>query len=300
MIILDLEWNRSYDKKALDEILQIGAVKLDYLGGPITSQFNAFIRPRIHKRFDPGARKLPDLRESLDSDLSFAEAWAAFTAWREGEDCFAFWGRGDFDTLRRSCEYWGVPCEEPATVYDLQLAFAHACGADRQQMALLRVVDYLGIPDLFDYHNALNDAMYTALVTAWLRLEDVEYKPEKHRTPRRRRRKNEPFCALPFGKDKGRRTGTYPGVGALLAARESRRQKCPLCGNAMWVRDWRIADPLHYYSAVRCEKHGRFVCRLTAAPVGDGELWRGHTAVPPVTPELLRCYDRAKPVPRGD
>ena len=27
MIVLDLEWNRSYDKKPLDEILQIGAVR---------------------------------------------------------------------------------------------------------------------------------------------------------------------------------------------------------------------------------------------------------------------------------
>ena len=36
MIILDLEWNRSYDKKPLDEILQIGAVRVDRLGGPVT------------------------------------------------------------------------------------------------------------------------------------------------------------------------------------------------------------------------------------------------------------------------
>ena len=54
-------------------------------------------------------------------------------------------------------------------------------------MALWRVVDYLGIPDVFDFHNALYDAMYTALVGAWLRQEDLDYELPK-RTKRRRRR----------------------------------------------------------------------------------------------------------------
>ena len=55
MIVMDLEWNRSYDKKKLDEILQIGAVRTAYPGGPILSTFSVFIKPRVHKRFDPGA-----------------------------------------------------------------------------------------------------------------------------------------------------------------------------------------------------------------------------------------------------
>lgn len=36
MVILDLEWNRGYDNTPLDEILQIGAVRVDYPGGPVT------------------------------------------------------------------------------------------------------------------------------------------------------------------------------------------------------------------------------------------------------------------------
>ena len=189
MIILDLEWNRSYDKKALEEILQIGAVKIDRLGAPISSQFNAYIKPRVHKRFDPGAKKLPDLAECLASPLTFAEAWEAFTSWRGGEDCFAFWGRDDFSTLRANCAYWSLPCEEPKTVYNLQQAFSNACGAGSTQMALWRVVDFLEIPPVFDFHNALYDAMYAALVTAWLRPADIEQKPKKKpkRRPRQRR-----------------------------------------------------------------------------------------------------------------
>ena len=56
MIILDLEWNRSYDKTPLNEILQIGAVRVGRLGGPVLDSFNVYIRPTVHKRFDPGAK----------------------------------------------------------------------------------------------------------------------------------------------------------------------------------------------------------------------------------------------------
>ena len=48
MIVLDLEWNRGYDRVALDEILQIGAVRIKAPGGPVLDPFNACIRPSIH------------------------------------------------------------------------------------------------------------------------------------------------------------------------------------------------------------------------------------------------------------
>ena len=183
---MDLEWNRSYDKKKLDEILQIGAVRTAHTGGPIRSTFNAFIKPRVHRRFDPGAKKLPDLQSAIDSETTFAEAWAAFTDWFGDDRVFAFWGPDDFGVIRQSCAYWGVEGFEPEKVYNYQRAFAHAYGEPTNMMALWRVVDYLGIPDIFDYHNALNDAMYTALVGAWLKPEDLDFAPPK-RVKRRRR-----------------------------------------------------------------------------------------------------------------
>lgn len=188
MIVMDLEWNRSYDKKRLDEILQIGAVRVAERGGAILSAFNIFIKPRVHKRFDPGARKLPDLQCSIDCDVDFAAAWAAFTAWCGDEREFAFWGPDDFGVIKQNCAYWGVKPIEPERVYNFQRAFAHACGTPATMMALWRVVDYLNIPDVFDYHNALYDAMYTALVGAWLREEDLDYEPPKKKHVRHRRR----------------------------------------------------------------------------------------------------------------
>ena len=61
MIVLDLEWNRGYDKTPLEEILQIGAVKLDKLGGTITDTFCIFVHPCVHRNFPP--KSLPLLPE---------------------------------------------------------------------------------------------------------------------------------------------------------------------------------------------------------------------------------------------
>ena len=46
MIVMDLEWNRGYDAKPVDEILQIGAVRVDG-SGAIRDTFSVFIKPAI-------------------------------------------------------------------------------------------------------------------------------------------------------------------------------------------------------------------------------------------------------------
>ena len=226
MIVMDLEWNRSYDRKRLDEILQIGAVRIDATGGPILSTFNAFIRPRVHKRFDPGARKLPDLQKSVNSKTSFAEAWAAFMDWCGAERVFAFWGPDDFGVIRQNCAYWGVPAPEPERVYDFQRAFAHAFGTPTQMMALWRVVDYLGIPDVFDFHNALYDATYTALIGAWLRREDLDYVPPQRAKRQRtqRKQKQEP-PAPPEKAENNPAAGQKPPKAAKPKKRARRRRR---------------------------------------------------------------------------
>ena len=105
MIVLDLEWNRGYDKTPLDEILQIGAVRLDRPGGRVTGTFCAVIRPRVHRRLNRTARELPEVAVSLDSDLDFSDAYHSFRRWCRGETEFAAWGADDLDILARNCAF---------------------------------------------------------------------------------------------------------------------------------------------------------------------------------------------------
>lgn len=137
MIIIDLEWNRGYDDKPLKEILQIGAVRLERLGGPIIDFFDRYIRPQVHKKFDPGAKELPELDEYIKSDVSFSEAMAAFQDWCGAETEFAAWGSDDFHVLEENCAYWELSAPNFEKTYNLQAVFAHMLDADGRQIALI-------------------------------------------------------------------------------------------------------------------------------------------------------------------
>jgi len=294
MIILDLEWNRGYENTPLNEILQIGAVRVEKLGGPIIDLFNVYIKPAIHKSFDLGAKRLPDLQKSLNSDFNFAAAMELFRVWCGGEGEYAVWGGDDLAILAQNCEYWNVPGIEMRLVYNFQTALAYLLDAD-QQIALWRAVDYLGIPDTYTFHNALNDAMYTAAIGCWLTPKSLAFHPSKsHQRKQVRRKTALRLSTLPFEKQPRHTVGPFQTVEALLDARASRRPACPICGQKGSVSQWRLtpkrADkPQQGFSVFYCPKHGRFLCRVVLSQTEDG-LWRGRLTVPIIRPELIKEY----------
>lgn len=291
MVIFDLEWNRGYDKNPLNEILQIGAVRVERLGGPVLDVFDAYIRPRVHKRFDVGASALPELKEYRSRGRSFGGAMEDFRTWCAGETVFASWGGGDLDILKENCTYWNVDFLTVEKVYDLQTAFAHMLGAE-QSIALWRAAAYCRVPDSFTFHNARNDALYTALVGEWLTPEALAYVP-----PTREERLALKFCTLPFPRQPRRKVGPLPAPDQVLDAREGRKPPCPLCGRTGMVSQWYTSSRHEtgqgqYFGVFACPVHGRFVCRLTLARAGDG-AWSGRRTVPALTPELLKEYAAA-------
>ena len=294
MIVFDLEWNRGYDKNPLHEILQIGAVRIHRLGGPIVDTFNACIRPTVHKKYDLGAKKLPEGKAFRASHVRFPGAAEAFRAWCAGETEFAGWGVGDLEALNENCKYWGLPPFQAETVYDFQRAFGHALGADRQ-IALSWAAEYCGIPDVFDYHSAVNDAMYTALLSAWITREDLAWTPEPA-LPRRRRLALR-MSSLPFPRQPREKVGPLPAPEDVLNAKASRHPPCPLCGERYGVTRWfspagRKGAEGQYYAAFTCPEHGRFLCRMALFQGEDGQ-WRGRWSVPAITPELKQEYAAA-------
>lgn len=284
MIVIDFEWNCGYDKTPLEEILQIGAVRLERLGGPIKDTFCAFVHPSVHRKMNRSAKALPELQASYDSKLKFSDALKEFLDWCGDDLVFADWGGDDFEVLRQNCKYWNLDLPEPKELIDLQSAFSWRAGCD-QSIALHRAVEYCLIPDSFTFHNALNDAVYTALLSAWVDPDSLSFLA----LPKEIRRLSK---APVFPPQPSHTAGPYVSLNTALSGKATRRQACPICGEPVWVRKWFTDDRKHFYGDLRCKTHGSVVCRLSLSLDAQGH-WVGDVTIPQITPALLTSYHHA-------
>lgn len=283
MIVFDIEWNHGCDDTPLDEILQIGAVRLDRLGGKITGVFNVSIRPRVHRELGVMAREVLDMRQFEGSKWDFPTAYDSFLRWCGDDRVFAAWGNSDMEVLRRNCAYWKLPEPELDEVYDIQESFSAMLGS-KQRIALYRAVEYCGIPDCLDCHNALHDAVYTAIIGEWLPEDGLLLCA----LPRRIQR----LSKIKYPLQPRRRVGPFPSLDALLNACDSRRVFCPQCGRKISVSAWCYDVPGRYFADFCCPEHGWFICRLTASFQENG-TWRGRLAIPSMTGKLKREFHAA-------
>lgn len=293
MVVLDLEWNQGYGRHELEEIIQLGAVQLTELGGTITNTFNAYIRPTLYKTLSVGARHLPDLLLSLSSETEFSTAYRDFVEWCGGETVFAAWGHQDISVLQKNVAYRN---EEPFTIgeyIDLQAVFDRTVGADRH-LSLETAVTYCGIPETFSFHNALNDAMYAALVSGYV---DPNALHEVLAPRKRNNRRGQKLHAVPK-KSGGRRiyfastaAEKLPEPTALAFQRKTqalnnlklRSISCPECGEKYALSHWYTLDRSTYYGTICCPEHGAFLCRLVL--MDEAGKWRAERAFLPTTTE---------------
>lgn len=280
MIVFDIEWNHGCDDTPLDEILQIGAVRLERLGGKITGVFNVSICPSVHQELGVMAREVLDMAQFEQSQWDFPTAISAFWDWCGDERLFATWGNSDLEVLRRNCVYWKLPEPELNEVYDIQESFSAMLGT-KQKIALYRAVEYCGIPDCLDCHNALNDAVYTAVIGEWL--------PENGLCLCAQPRRIQRLSTSKYSLQLRRRVGPFPSLDAVLNARDSRKVFCPHCGRRISISAWYYHVVQQYYADFCCPEHGWFVCRLTVSVQEDG-MWRGRLTVPTITPKLKREF----------
>lgn len=283
VIVIDLEWNSGlYTKLRLDEILQIGAVKVDLDRRRIVDSFNAYIRPAIHKRYSPAVTQLPDLALSEDSALDFPTAFAQFMDWCGGDTLFASWGNSDLNVLIQNRDYHKLDAPLPATFLDLQMAFDSYIGCGNN-LALERAAEYCLVPDSFDPHNALYDAM-----TAWvvadhaptaLLLDAVREAGQP--LPKGQK-------ALPRRKEPWR--GPFASLDLALSNRGCRRANCPGCAAINRVGQWYPAEDGRYYSRFTCRGcGGQYLLRLEVYQDKKGRFW-GNGAVLPPTRSHLAFY----------
>ena len=176
-IVLDLEFNQSFPFKTGKkvepnpecpfEIIQIGAVKLNEAFEQLGT-FNYMIRPQIYPRLHPFVEKITGIHpEQLQDKPSFPEAYTAFLEFIGKEPAIlCTWGGDDVKSLFRNIYFYDLDGDALTDQFLNVQPFAaeylnHEAG---KAIGLKNAVEALGIPEGETFHNALNDAVYTAEV----------------------------------------------------------------------------------------------------------------------------------------
>ena len=174
-IVLDLEWNQpmSYNSSAykavggklLFEMIQIGAIRMN-ADLEITDSFNQLIQPTHYVKLHPRIKRITGIsQEDLCDAPQFAEAAELFRKWC-GDDCAILtWGCDDISVLQQNLDFFGYTTPFPP-MYDLQRLYGELVGDTKNRAGLKSAMERFEIPPEEDhpFHNALNDAYYTALV----------------------------------------------------------------------------------------------------------------------------------------
>ena len=179
-IILDLEWNGAFSKKAhgyFNEIIEIGAVKLDAQMHPV-SRFGVVICPTVSRKLTKWVTGLTNITdETLRDGLSFEGAMASLEAYIGKEPATLLtWSNTDLLVLLENFRFFtGEESISFMEAYvDVQRYFQQQTGqGTAQQVSLTKACELLGIDgEDMAAHRAPDDCVLTARV-----LQKV-YKPE--------------------------------------------------------------------------------------------------------------------------
>lgn len=175
-IVFDLEFNQGFDQKNEKtvpdencpfEIIQIGAIKLNSKLELIDT-FNSYIKPNIYKNLHPFIKKMTQInKKTLKNAQSFEVVYKNFLDFIKDEKViFCIWGGADMKEFFRNIDYYNLDYEAfPKQYINLQkYASKHFNNPSGKNIGLQNAIKLLNIEENKNFHDALNDAYYTAQV----------------------------------------------------------------------------------------------------------------------------------------
>ena len=171
-IVIDLEWNGSYSKKAhgyFNEIIEVGAVKVDEQMR-IVDTFRAAIKPVVSKKLSTIVTDLTNITaEELEDGTTFMSMMRQLSRWMgNGPSTVLTWSTTDLLVLMENCRFFTGRQEIPflRNYMDFQVYAQQRMGVDTsQQLGLARAGEMLEIPeDDMSLHRALDDSKLTAAI----------------------------------------------------------------------------------------------------------------------------------------
>lgn len=177
--------NMSPKKKYLYEIIQIGAVKLD---GNLktTDTFNRLIKPSVYACISPHITELTGITLSmLQNEKEFRNVYDDFIKFIGDEEAIlVVWGIIDILTLYKNIKYHNLDENLlPNKYINIQPITSVHLGQSKKRLLNLKFcADALGIEINTPFHDALNDALYTAEIFKKVFNKSIEpklYNPSK-------------------------------------------------------------------------------------------------------------------------
>ncbi len=166
-VIMDLEWNNSYNKKTrefFNEIIEIGAALVDE-DIEIVDTFSALVKSQLSTKLSGKVKNLTHIsNEDMYGGISFKKAISDFSKWLGDRECvFMSWGNGDLRVMRDNLRYFLGAEDIPfiKKYMDLQKYCQNKLNlSGAQQIGLSAAATLFGI-DISEYstHRALDDSL---------------------------------------------------------------------------------------------------------------------------------------------
>jgi len=171
-IILDLEWDSVYfppEKRFINQILQIGAVKLDS-NFNLLDKFSVTICSGISKRVSSRFAKLTGITsEKMRSGIPFKDAVEQYNAFAFGAEVTMTWSNSDLYTILENQDFLlkGGPAFNFKGYLDLQKLvqgdLAKRGYESKNQISLEAAAEFLNVEtDNYELHTALDDCLVCA------------------------------------------------------------------------------------------------------------------------------------------
>lgn len=180
-IVLDMEWNQpGYADTALcrngvcmkNEIIQIGAVKLSENKEKI-GVFECIIKPVSLTSMNRMIKQLTGITdEMIDKGESFEGAIERFRDFCGDDFVILIWGYDDIRILKSNLMFHGLDTSWVPANYNLQMIFSSQTNLEKRQYSLSFALEHFEIDVEEKFHDALNDAEYTAMVCEKLDLDE--------------------------------------------------------------------------------------------------------------------------------
>ncbi|MGN1098022.1 MAG: exonuclease domain-containing protein, partial [Clostridia bacterium] len=267
-IVLDMEWNQSYPKegedirkkKPLNEIIEIGAVKLDE-NMRCLATYKRLIKPVFIKKLNAHVKKLTGITSQMLARGSyFPEIIEEFKEWCGEDRVILTWGYDDIPMLISCLKMYGMETEWVGKWYNLQVIFNAQTDSGTNQKSLKSAMEYFNcsIDEEHPWHDALNDAEYTAMICRNLDLEKGIRDYAEHT------RAMSPSAMVFMNlKEVARRQYRCTTVNGRSQCPEAfNNNACPVCGAPMVRGKWVEQNRGKLVTIAECRTHGRFFIQI--------------------------------------